>query len=657
MKLKFIDTNNNLQTLILDENPKTIIKENLKEGKLLYGKAYLENLDEFANKFSELDFYRNCPDYKSGKFTKSEAVMLSPNLISQYEEYLDQIIPDEDKIYVFYFEWDENAIYALNNRSNNPNVRSSMKKFVGIPAIKKLIKQSGLTFIPDEGEIIDEGVEVITIMGKKKNFQIFFNEIAKLLTEAERLYSGDKYTNYKISEVEERKLEELEPSLKEIKDKINDLELELSDNQDLIEENDAIINDPNSSEEDIELSKEDNEDLLKDQEDIKNDLSELRNKYSEGSKEVKKKIENNEYDEELLKEIFAKVDKAFEGHTYTANEVEHDYDAYGDGFQKADKYMVQGLGNVIGDSSHNWFGIKDAFLKFDFENSKLIVDNKCYNYIEVNNALIKKYKDSKIDISIEQWIEENPEATKNIINLLNPIKIKGETEKMKNDALKNVTFKFADGTTIEVLESDGKDFATVKDEAIKVYKEFKSAKDACASTKDVDLIKESEEETEEVLEEYGAKATNDSTEDETAYDNAKKAFAEGKTLKEWFAEEGKNLVDGDNDIAKKENAIEIWRAIKEEAEAENPEEEKKELSEDEQWDIAYKNMNYTDSTDTEDVKIEDEVEEAEDKYEVVVNGKQVGIFNTLEEAEEAEKKALEAVEQGIPKPTTEDCDL
>ena len=53
--------------------------------------------------------------------------------------------------------------------------------------------------------------------------------------------------------------------------------------------------------------------------------------------------------------------------------------------------------------------------------------------------------------------------------------------------------------------------------------------------------------------------------------------------------------------------------------------------------------------------IEDSVEEtSEDKFKVIVNGKEIGIYDTYEEAQEAEKKALEAVEKGIPKVDLED---
>ena len=169
MKLKFIDTNNNLRSLILDETPQSIIKQNLKEGKALYGKYYSENLADFANKFSELDYRRNCPEYNPDKFTKEEALLLTPNLLNQYEEYLDDIIPEDEKKYLFYFEWDENSVYYLSNRTSNPRKHSSEKKLVGIRAIEKLAKDNKLLVIPDEGEEIEEGVEVISLLGKKKN--------------------------------------------------------------------------------------------------------------------------------------------------------------------------------------------------------------------------------------------------------------------------------------------------------------------------------------------------------------------------------------------------------------------------------------------------------------------------------------------------------
>jgi len=104
-------------------------------------------------------------------------------------------------------------------------------------------------------------------------------------------------------------------------------------------------------------------------------------------------------------------------------------------------------------------------------------------------------------------------------------------------------------------------------------------------------MKDSEKETKEVLEDLNAKATNDSVEDS--------------------------------------------------------EKETKEVLED---------LNAKATNDSaEDVEMEDSVEETEEeKYKVVVNGKEIGIYNTLKEAEEAEKKALEAIEKGIPQVNIED---
>lgn len=260
---------------------------------------------------------------------------------------------------------------------------------------------------------------------------------------------------------------------------------------------------------------------------------------------------------------------------------------------------VEGYSQVSAHDSKDWFGVQGLKLIYNFENSKLIKDNKSVNYYTINKELETKYYDSKDTVSYEKWLSKNPNIILDTFNKLS----KGENKPM-NDSLKNLKFKFKDGIEIEVLDSDGKSFAEVKDEVIQVHRRMveKQLKDSKTDT---------EKETKEVLEDLGAKATNDSCKDD--------------------AKETEKVLE---DLGAK--------ATNDSCEDVSPETKEK-------LDKADINV-AKDSCDG----CEDSIEEEKDRYRVIVNGKEIGIYDTMEEAEEAEKKALEAVEKGIPKVELQD---
>ena len=321
------------------------------------------------------------------------------------------------------------------------------------------------------------------------------------------------------------------------------------------------------------------------------------------------------------------------------------------------------------------------------------------------------------------------------------------------DSVKNKKFKFSDGIVIEVLESDGKNLKSVKDEAIKVYKQFKQmkAKDSAdageylgtdgeykvykitnyeqahnyalpekdgiglcitgseywdngnprnghmyfssqvgrtsdgafyfyitSPLKDswcvffnkqrggeptftkfeddketvanpgLDLsllptsegVRDSAKETEEVLNKYGAKACND-VGILLKRESVEIALKEGKTVKEWYAEGGKEFFQHGTPVENKVEAIEFWNQVKEELE--NPKKLAEHEADEAEWDEAFKKADFHDSVE----------ENTDAKYEVIVGGKLIGIFDTEEEAIKAEQKALDAIEKGIPNPTEE----
>lgn len=264
--------------------------------------------------------------------------------------------------------------------------------------------------------------------------------------------------------------------------------------------------------------------------------------------------------------------------------------------------------------SKDWYNAENVKFLYGFENSNLIRDGKKYNYFDVTKKLQKKYLDSKESISYDMWLSKNPQIITDTLNKID------EGDKKMNDSLKDLKFKFKNtGIEITVLDSEGKSFDEVKKEAIEVHRQM-------VSQQIKDSKEDSDKTTEEVVEELGAKATNDSVIMflQIFSKSAKEAKEKGMTKEEWLNENLKGSEDN-------ENVREYFENI---------------------WD----NVNgLTEDSKADDVKIKDEVEETEeDKYRVIVNGKKIGTFDTLEEAEEAEKKALEAIEKGIPKVELED---
>lgn len=616
MRIKFLDSKNLIRLLIIDkETLESQIKENRKLGIDAYGDLFEKELQGFANTLSEEEvksYYPELSDKKMMKYGKNNLIIGNIDLLEKYFNYLEtNFVTAEDKVFIFYFDWDPQAIFNKDNRTNDPEKTSSISKYVSTGTIRAIAYDCGLK-APEDEIVKEEGRDILTLIGTKENFKNFFTRVADKFTEAEKLYSGSKgeggkFTNYKTKELRAMK-EKTDVEVAKIRKQIETNNEEIEALKGYIAENNEDLKDPTLDD------------------DFKADIIAENN---DNEREIKEYLEKNT----KLEEKIVKLQEAYSGHTYTPEEVEEMCDYDNTGYTLTVKYMRDH--KKAFDSKKPWFDIPNTSLKFNYENSILTCDGIEYNYSKVSDAIIKKYNDIKPQITLENWISGNPKLVKNIIEGLKEIDQKGEKQEMK-DSLGNVKFKFNDGTIIEVVESDGKDFKTVKDEAIKVYKEFKEQIKSKEPTAVAD----------EVAEETTAPA-EEACEPTDALESAKIAFDKGMTVKEWYAEEGHKYFTEGTGLERKMTAIETWRCVKE---AEVPAEDDLEKKEEEEWEEAYKTAGYQDTAEC----VEDSVEETEEaKYQVIVNGKEIGVFDTEEEAKEAEKKALDAIEKGIPKPEQE----
>ena len=741
MKIKFRDSKNKLRIIVVDDETvapglltgqeisrndfiKQQIKEGKKEARQSYGKLAKEHISEFANSLPEKELIEALPELKDEafKFTKEDAVYNDAELLEKFYNFLEKNYVTEDNIsYYFFFEWDPKSIFRRSNHSNNQFAESSKIKYINIGKIKEFAKPSNVEILD---QIEDNGFDILHLKGTKRALDTFCGKVAELLTDAERGGDSKKFTNYKTSELEEiveREKEKYLPQIEASKDNLAYFTY-------ILEHQDEILNDPNASEEDLDTANLTKEELLSMIEEEKNFI-------------------------EKTEKILEGTEKAVQGNVYDAEYVKKNYDYTGKGYIRMCDYTA----NLFFEDSKPWFGIKGAKFNFKFEDSTLTYKGKIYNYLDVMNSLKKAYKDSKEEISFEKWISGNPKAVKNIINSLKDFERKGDKTEMK-DSVKNKKFKFSDGIVIEVLESDGKNLKKVKDEAIKVYKQFKQmkAKDSVdageylgtdgeykvykitnyeqahnyalpekdgiglcitgseywdngnpknghmyfssqvgraldrafyfyitSPLKDswcvffnkqrggeptftkfeddketitnpgLDLsllptpegVRDSAKETEEVLKKHGAKANNDSMIGLSLFamkrESVEKALKEGKTVKEWYAEEGYKFFNSENSLENKTEAIKFWNEIK--AELENPKQLAEHEEDEAEWDEAFKKADFHDSVE----------ENTDAKYEVIVGGKLIGIFDTEEEAKKAEQKALNAIEKGIPNPSEE----
>lgn len=745
MKIKFRDSKNKLRILVVDDETvapglltgqeisrndflKQQIKEGKKEAKKNYGTLAKEHISEFANSLPENELVEALPELKDKafKFTKEDAVYNDVELLEKFYNFLEKNYVTEDNIsYYYFFEWDPESIYRRDNRSNNQFAESSKTKYINIGKIKELVNLSNVEILDHTK---DNGFDVLHLKGTKRDLDTFCRKVAELLTDAERGGDSKKFANYKTSELEGIVEREREKYLNQIKISKDNLAYFTY----ILEHQDEILNDPNASEDDLDTANLTKKELLS------------------MIEEEKHFIETTERN---LPKILEGTEKAVQGNVYDAEYVKKNYDYTGKGYIRMCDYTA----NLFFEDSKPWFGIKGAKFNFKFEDSTLTYKGKIYNYLDVMNSLKKAYKDSKEEISFEKWISGNPKAVKNIINSLKDFERKGEKTEMK-DSVKNKKFKFSDGIVIEVLESDGKNLKKVKDEAIKVYKQFKQmkAKDSADAgeylgtdgeykvykitnyeqahnyalpekdgrglaitgselwlhgnpengpryfstqvgrtsdgafyfyitsplkdswcvffdnhTKEkvvfvkfeddmethtnpgLDLsllptpegVRDSAKETEKVLKKHGAKANNDSMIGLSLFamkrESVEKALKEGKTVKEWYAEEGYKFFNSENSLENKTEAIKFWNEIK--AELENPKQLAEHDADEAEWDEAFKKADFHDSVE----------ENTDAKYEVIVGGKLIGIFDTEEEAIKAEQKALAAVEKGIPNPTEE----
>lgn len=554
MKIKFVDSKLRTRTIIGDMSPKELYDEAV----IQYSPKYTNFEEEIENFVSTLDPQELAKakeeisaktDVSAKKIKDREAVVGDIKILIKYLRYLDQNFSDK-KLTAKGFKWNENFVRNFDTASP-----TAPRKLVSYKSISNNFKKFGIDDLDTAPEIEQKKAEVYSasqqkyiempynictayLVGTEGAFDKLVEFIKDKCMETLKPAEGSKSSDYSKGEYLKR-VEEIQNESKEKEDELNedikDLEKRLA-NKDYEDEDEKA-----------EL-----ESYL---EEDKNDLAKLLEK-----KKILLENEKNEFEGNF--DIVITTDDIKKICFFDLDEGDVELLI---GTPRPEDFIQ---GNRLTKDSKDWCGVKGLKLDFKFENSKLVKDNKSVGYFVLNKELEKHYYDSKPTLSYEDWLNQNKELINDTFE-----KMCRKEAKPMNDSLKNLKFRFNDGVVIEVLDSEGKSFDEVKKEAIAVHRQLLNKSS----------VNDDKKETEEVLEDLGAKATNDSCEDVS------------------------------------------------------PETQEK--------------------LDKAEINTADSVEEtSNDKFKVTVNGKEIGIFDTYEEAEEAEKKALEAVEKGIPKVNTEDCD-
>ena len=604
MKIKFIDSKNRIRSVLTDGNPQQCYEDAVFEYSEKYGKTFAREMSGFLkeipaerikNAKAEISSKTGTPE---NEIRNKEVITGDTALLAEYLRYLDTNFASEKKI-IKLFKWNENFTRNFNNRSQyDPNklvtYNSIAENFskLGLKNYYETVEEEAKVATLFNGEVVVYKICSVYLEGTEESFDKLIDLIREKciasLKGAEGGKSGDySKSEYKhaIEEIEKEYENNIQPILKEI-DKFTEAL------------NNGDYEDDEEKQEIIDVIEEDKEELKH--------LEELHNIQLENEKNnFEGNVDFVLTNEDIKKVCLFETDDAEEVEVPSAQEFSRRYPLTKD--------------------SKNWFGAKDVKLRFNFEKTKLIRDGKVFDYFKVNKELEKHYYDSKENISYEKWLSQNSDLINDTLTKLE----KGG--KPMNDSLKNLKFRFKDGIEIEVLDSEGKDFKEVKDEAIQVHRQIvkKCVKDSVES--------ENQLETEETLEKYNAIPSNEVQENEekpthvsllgfslnVMLQRAEKAIREGVSKEEWV----NSQLEESPEFDKFFNLNDIY-------------------------DYEFAEINGENET-----QVEDSIEEtSNDKYQVIVNGKEIGIYDTLEEAEEAEKKALEAVEKGIPKVEVEDED-
>ena len=583
MKLKFIDSKNRIRTVMCDADSLEEAYNDLIETlSYNYGPYFEEQINNFIGTLSEEEIINAKKaiarialiDWE--KVKDQEILVRNQKLLLKYMDWLDKKFPENpyrDHQYKFY--WSDNWAKDQNNYSSE-----DPRKPITYETLKTRYFDDLDIYDGDMVDTKPNGDTIAYLWATKPNMDTLLDKIADLWTKSASgpqkttTSSGKEktvYTEVSPSELKKAKkgsstLEEIEEYEEMLKSLNKTLESAKAENNPARVANLERIIEKNSN----KLEK------------LKSELKELQAL----EKEEAELIENPEsYTREdarkacILEDIVLPI--------------------------KPDE-ISEPLIKMVQRDSKNWYNIDGMKLVYNFENSKIIKDSKSINYFILDKELQSKYYDSKSDNSYDEWLSNNKQIVldtfANLTKEAKPVK----------DSLKNLKFRFKDGIEIEVLDSEGKTFEEVKDQAICIHRQVVNQN-----------VKDDAKETEEVLEKYNAPATNDSKVEDfdltgnlfgKATEMAVKEALEKEISKEDFM---KDYCKGLTELGVK-TVEEIFDKLSKET-------------------------------------IEDSVEEtSEDKFKVIVNGKEIGIYDTYEEAQEAEKKALEAVEKGIPKVDLED---
>ena len=582
MKLKFIDSKNRIRTIMSDaDSIEKALEDIIENLSYYYGPYFEEKIDTFVNTLPEeevINAKKSLARIASTNWEKikdQEILVRNEKLLSKYMNWLDKTFPDNPgRIRQYKFKWSDNWAYDQNNYS-----KEDSRKPITYDTLKLRYFNKYDFFDGDMVDTDSNGDTIAYIWATKNNMDSFLGEVADLWTKSASAPTtkGNKTVYTEISPSEMKNAKKGANISKEIKE----YEEALAFKKETLEKVKATGDKARI-------------------ENLERIVAKTENKLNELKANLKEEIQLEKEEAELIENAEA----------YTIDDVRKTCILEDELLPVKPDELPNIIIKTVHRDSKDWFGINGMKLLYNFGNTKVVKDSKSVNYFVLDKALQSKYYDSKTDIAYEEWLTANKNT---ILDTFNEIT---KEAKPVNDSLKNLKFRFKDGIEIEVLDSEGKSFQEVKDEAICIHRQVVKQN-----------AKDDEAETKEVLEEYNAPATNDAKTNDfdltgTLFGScAKKAASEAiekGTSKEEFI---KDFCAGCTETGTK-----MVEKIFDEVLAEKTKE-----------------------------TVEDSVEEtSEDKFKVIVNGKEIGIFDTYEEAEEAEKKALEAIEKGIPKVDLED---
>lgn len=571
--IKFIDSNNKIRSIFFDESIATYKKQLIKGYSEIYGPIFEEKIEEFVETLPESEF----KILEKGD-KKTDVIFRSTKLMRQYCKYLETNYP-ENRSFLLSGEWDNNAFLKNDNRSyNDPGKR------VTVSAIAKLAEQNNL-----KKALIEPGsdVSLFTFYGLKKDVESFLPKLGKIMQEGKL---QNKKQNKVVIQENESKIANLNEDKKTLEENIEEAENDLN-----------IITSPKEKAETQKY-------IDKNKKMISNILKQIE----KCNEEIKNVTEGHEYTtSDIKKELKMVIEPCVE------SDIEV-FDKVTDAPNASSPYVPNPFNDSI---KKGWFN--NPGIKFipNFEKTKIIKDNKVYDYFKVEEALKKVYNNSRSQDSFEKWLEKSSKIIPHVLDGLKPI-----------NATKDVML----GTTPELLVEMS--YARLSELNDCDLKEMMYGEDGYYNTHRSQIFQVDYKEKEPLfVQEW--------------FDDFVEWYEEKTGKKFIHTEDEKNIESKDSKIKRKEKDTNMKDALKNKkfrfsdgTIIEVLESDGKTLKEvrDEAINVHKQLLNKK--------KLDSVEKKSEDAYEVVVNGKVIGVYDTLEEAEEAEKRALESIEKGIPKP-------